>query len=97
MLEHVKTQIEQGFQKLGLPDYMMGGVTRWVFDGIPPGSFLEAVFTNNLSKAVFCADRNNKQKLAEWAEFSYWYLPAMCRGNDKNVKNWKGLNNERNS
>jgi len=92
-IEYINEQINTGFIELGLPDYMKDAVIRWVFDGIPTGSFLEGILSNNLSQSVFYADGNNKHKIVEWTQFSHWYLPSICRGDSERVRDWKGLNN----
>lgn len=75
-----------GFDEI--PEHMHGAVRRYVENGIHPGSFLEAIFTNDLSGAFGRADEINARRIKEWVEFTYWHVPAVCRGSVENFENW---------
>jgi hypothetical protein len=70
-----------------IPDYMRGGIRRYVEKGVRPGDFLTAVFENNLMKAAMYADGTNIQLLLEYARLLY-NLPGNCYGSEKAVKEW---------
>jgi len=84
-------EIEHGFKEYNLPDYMKPGVLRWVIDGVPPGSFLTAVFQNNLRYALMKADEQNSKCLSGWVKFVYHNVPSQCNGSE--MLDWKGLRN----
>ena len=42
-----------------LPDYMRGGIIRYLQHGIKPGSFLTAILQNDLEMATLCASDVN--------------------------------------
>jgi hypothetical protein len=59
-----------------------------VFNGIPPGSFLEAVLTNNLRCAVERADEYNRDNLVNWVTLLYNHVPAACWGSPEKYQQW---------
>lgn len=61
----------------------------WIEHKIEPGSFMQAVLKNNLSKACSQADDMNKNLLWEWCFLLYNYAPYSCWGNEENYENWK--------
>jgi hypothetical protein len=75
----------------GIPQYMRGGVARYLLQGIPPGSFLQAVFSNDLMSAAGKADDTNIQCLAEYAKFLYNCAPTISYGSKEIVKAWRGV------
>ena len=60
-------------------------------DGIPPGNFMYAILTNNLTRAAQSADSDNASSLSDIAKFMVYYLPMPCYGSDKEVKEWLKL------
>lgn len=71
-----------------IPLYMRGGVRRWIESGILPGSFLTAVVSNDLRKAVGKADDVNVRLLHEYISFFYNYAPSGCWGSPEKVEAW---------
>lgn len=69
-------------------DYMRGGVERYVEKGVPPGSFLVALFSNDLKETFFRADDENGARLCEWVRFAYNYLPHHAWGSPDAVEAW---------
>lgn len=53
--------------------------------GRPPGSFLLAVFANDLQGAVACADGENHKALAAILAYVYWEVPAQMWGSPEAV------------
>lgn len=89
MREYVKARLEEGYHLI--PEYMQGGVERYMLDGIMPGSFLRAVLNNDFMGAASNADYNNQQILFKWAMFLYNHAPAGSFGSPENVRNWRGV------
>lgn len=56
--------------------------------GVPPGSFLYAVLSNNLREAFACADEENRASLFEIVSYCHNRLPGNCWGSDHDVKEW---------
>jgi hypothetical protein len=71
-----------------LPEYMIGGLRRFIEDGIPPGNFLEAILTNDLTKAVSRADITNKSILPNYVIFLHNYAPHDCWGSKELYDKW---------
>jgi hypothetical protein len=64
----------------GIPERMHGGIERYVFDGIMPGSFLSAVLANDLVGAVGAGDHENTSLLFSYAMFLYNEMPSRASG-----------------
>lgn len=71
-----------------VPDNTIDSLIRYVNNGIPTGSFLEAVLSNDLFTAVTRADQWNKQALPRICELIYNYLPGSCHGSHELYKAW---------
>lgn len=71
-----------------IPEYMVGGITRYLENGIDPGSFLSAVICNDLSGAVRCADNQNIHLLPEYVRFFYWEVPSDAWGSPEKMEAW---------
>jgi len=82
--EHIAERMEQ----YGLPEYMAGGMFRYLAHHIGPGRFMQAVLSNDLCGAVGGADTNNGARLKEWVQFCYQELPTNCWGSHEAVQDW---------
>ena len=80
--------IAENAKRCGIPDYMIGGLTRYLLNGIPPGSFLTAVLSNDLMEALGHADYENQTALPAYGTFLYNYAPRNCKGSPEAVREW---------
>ena len=71
-----------------LPDHMQDGVIRYIQHGVPPGSFLTAVFSNDLKGAVARADYINLRRIVDYAQYMMWHMPSVCQGSPEKVAEW---------
>lgn len=71
-----------------IPNYMLGGVFRYLIVGVPPGDFLTAVISNNLKEAIARADDTNVFKLADYVRLFYNSAPTGAWGSPQNMKAW---------
>ena len=69
--------------------YRRDGVLRWIEHGIDGGSFLMAVFSNDLKEAFGRADDINAARLRDYIVYLYNYAPTGCWGSPDNVKAWR--------
>lgn len=74
--------------KKGVPEHCQGGLVRYIVHGIPPGSFLLAVLTNDLMGALGKADEVNRDALHAYGSFLYNDAPADCHGSPAKVAAW---------
>jgi hypothetical protein len=65
-----------------------GGLHRYKFYGLRPGSFLEAVLKNNLVEACLCADPYNARELREIVKLCLALLPSESWGSSEAVEAW---------
>lgn len=76
-------------RKYDIPHSLHAGLTRYLVDGIKPGSFLTAVIENNLSDAALRADPiENLAALPHLARFLINETPTACHGSPAAVKRW---------
>jgi len=76
------------FQDYYIPSRMMGGIERYISDGIPPGDFLTSIITNDLSGAVGAADDENLRNLPAYVAYFYNEVPSGCWGSREIFDNW---------
>lgn len=73
-----------------IPDYMHGGICRWVLFGVVPGDFLCAVLRHDLMGAARQADDNNRRLLWEYANVMANAMPEQSHG-PHCFATWKGV------
>ena len=73
----------------GIPQRTMGGIDRYVEEGIHPGHFLKAVITNNLLEALERADNENISALYDIMKYFFNSTPSECWGSIENFNNWR--------
>ena len=81
-----------------IPDRMMGGLERYINDGIMPGHFLTAVLENDLMAACSRADSENMKNIRAYAAYLWNEAPIGSYGSRAKVMEWSeagGLNGMR--
>ena len=76
------------FRQWFIPERMMGGITRYVEQGIPPGDFLTAIIENNLSEAIGRADDENMANIPAYCAYFYNEAPSPCWGSPAKRRAW---------
>jgi hypothetical protein len=71
-----------------VPLHMWGGIERYMTRGIPGGSFMNALLSNDLMEAFACADGENTDNMRNWCAFLYNYAPRGSYGSPENVAEW---------
>jgi len=71
-----------------IPDYMIGGLRRYIEQGIEPGHFLSALFSNDLRQTFEQADEVNSRAVGDYVMFLYNYAPAPCWGSRQKFEAW---------
>lgn len=80
--------INNGFEELGLPEYMWKPIENYLMNGYMPGNFLTSILTNDLRGAFSHADWNNERLIKEWIQFMYWHMPAISQGSREICDAW---------
>lgn len=75
-----------------IPEHTKAALDRYVNDRLPPGGFLTAVLTNDLTGAVVRADDINRRHLPEIVGYLFNECPSACWGDQQRVEAW--LTNE---
>ena len=71
-----------------IPEYMIGGLRRYIENGIGPGSFLTALLSNDLRRTFECADDENRTCIENYVRFLYSYAPSECWGSADKFDVW---------
>lgn len=71
-----------------IPRDTKAGIDRYVDGGVPTGSFLRAVLSNDLFEATMKADADNQLALADICQYIRHYTPHTCYGSPEAVANW---------
>lgn len=71
-----------------IPARMYQGIIDYIVTGTPTGSFLAAIFQNDLVNAIGKADAENSALLREYALFLYNEAPMPCWGSDEEYHRW---------
>ena len=87
MIEN-REEFEQTAIELGVPRHTAESLTRYVFDGVPPGQFLEAVLSNDLMESFARADDENTRNIRYLAAFIYNELPGNSHGTLERMVEW---------
>jgi len=85
----IKERLWNGEEYDSIPALTKHGIERYINEGVPPGGFLEAVFQNNLFRAVTRADKANIKALPYIVRFIWNNAPADCHGSTDSVLKWQ--------
>lgn len=76
------------------PENCRDTLERYIEQGIPTGSFLQAFLSNNLMDAMGCADIQNAHQFHAIANFLYNYAPSTCYGSPARYAAWIESHNQ---
>ncbi len=79
----------------GIPVNLHDGIALYIADGIEPGSFLRAVFENNLTESFARADLYSRACMFYIVQWLYQHCPNPARGSKEAVEAWikrRGMN-----
>ena len=71
-----------------IPRNIMAGIREYVETHTPPGSFLTAVFCNDLTNAVARADKYSLAAIRDIVLYVHNECPSACHGSAEAFKNW---------
>jgi hypothetical protein len=66
----------------------MAALTRYVNEGVPTGSFLRSVLSNDLFGAFERADRENRDSIGLLVTYIYNEIPTSCWGTREIYHAW---------
>jgi hypothetical protein len=79
---------EYRFRNQVIKGGMMTSIRNYVNRGVLPGSFLQAVISNDFSRACFNADDENLANLLAFAGYFYNEVPSECWGSRHKMLQW---------
>lgn len=71
-----------------IPEHILPGIARYLARGVVPGSFVEAMLTNDLRGVMQCADDQNIRAIPAIWSFLYNNIPSSAWGSPSNVSKW---------
>jgi hypothetical protein len=71
-----------------IPDYMRGGMERYILQGVRPGGFMSALLSNDLRRTFERADENNQRAVLDYLKFLYNGAPAQAWGSEAKFEKW---------
>ena len=71
-----------------IPEHTLYGIHQYIEHHIPPGHFLEAVFSNDLREAFGRADEENIAAMFHIVAYLYNKVPGNCWGSPEKVRQW---------
>lgn len=77
-----------------IPEHMRSGMRDYIERGVPTGTFLRLILSNDFLAVAGHGDIINQQALFDYCRFMYNEMPAMAKGNPENYAYWvetKGL------
>lgn len=75
-----------------IPSHNHRSIKSYVENGVPLGSFLTAVVSNDLKGAFLNADLENGRAMRDIVAWFYNEAPSGCWGSKKKHRLWGGLN-----
>ena len=87
-VQHWRSRVESAIRAVSVSDACAQSVCNFLCEGIPPGSFVRAVLSNNLIAAVRCADKGNQALLSLFVNALMMELTGQCWGSEKIVDEW---------
>lgn len=76
------------FSSYDIPEHTQQEFEDYIVYGLPPGSFMYAVVSNNLLGAVSHADHWNKQCIVDIVQWLAARAPSACWGSREKVEIW---------
>ncbi len=70
---------------------LVSSVDRYVLRGVPTGSFLEAVISNDLREAMARADEGSRACLFELVTYLHNDCPGGCWGSPERYRDWMAM------
>jgi len=86
--KQLASELEDALKIYKIPTYMHKPLFTYIVDRKPVGSFLTAVFENDLREAAVRADGFNSMALVEYVKLLNMGAPATCWGSKEKVKDW---------
>lgn len=71
-----------------VPAHLRDPMTRYIDEGVNPGDFLQAFFSNDLSGALEHADFASRRRLFDISNFINSFVPGICHGSQNSFKEW---------
>jgi len=74
-----------------VPDHLWDGLRGYILFGLENGTFLSAVFANDLLSAATGADEVSLGRLPDLMRFMHNYAPELCWGSKAVRNSWRRL------
>lgn len=75
-------------RECGVPEHLIGGLARYIVEGVPTGGCLHSILAHDLEDACERADALTLAGMSSIKEFLDDYAPAGCHGSYEKVELW---------
>ena len=69
-----------------LPQHIREDFRMYIEKGVPQGSFMTALLSNNLKETFARANRRNRASIPAYVDFLYWSVPSNIWGSEEKVE-----------
>lgn len=76
------------YEGYAVAEHCIGALQLYIDHGIEPGSFMEAMLSNDLRGACAMSDEENRHCIFEWVNLFYNELPSDSWGSPEKYRNW---------
>lgn len=83
-----RERLDKALRASQIPPMMHEGIIQYITNGYAAGSFLMAIFKNDLRDAAARADENSRRVIWDYVNFLHNNAPGMCWGSPENVNIW---------
>lgn len=87
-------KFSDGLRSCNVPEPLHEGLLMFCLEGVPTGSFLEAVIDNDLAEACGRADENNRYRLFDIVAFLHNYAPTGSWHYEGAMSRWCSLHQQ---
>ena len=87
-IEVAETEMTALAQVCGVPSHLIGGLVRYIVQGILPGETLQAVLANDLMDAMGRADEQTAAGMKAVCLFLFNHAPNGCFGGRDFILEW---------
>lgn len=86
-----RQDFERELERSNVPDYMRGGLRRYIMQGVAPGDFLRCLLSNDLRGTYERADDNNQRCVLDYLKVLYNGAPSEAWGSPDRFRDWVKL------
>ncbi len=84
-------ELLEKMEQRNVPEHLRSSLARWYEEALPPGSFLMAALSNQLTETFKRADNKSLPGIYNLVTHLYNDFPMQAWGSQENVDTWRGM------